>query len=130
MPALHPLARVVDGIHIGGAGTGQALESHEQPRLVHHLEHGPHALIFLTQQCAATIAFAAERQGAGGISMDSHFFFDTGTDHIIGLAQAAVVVHPNFWHQKQRDAFGTFRRPFDAGQHRVNDVFRHIVLTR
>ncbi len=62
--------------------------------------------------------------------MDAHFFFDTGTNHIIGLAQAAVVVHPDFGHQKQRDPLGAFRRPFDAGQHRVNNVFGHIVFTR
>ena len=60
--------------------------------------------------------------------MNAHFFLDAGADDIIGLTQAAVVIHPDLGDQKKGDTLGAGRRVFNTGQHRVNDVFRQIMF--
>ena len=62
--------------------------------------------------------------------MDAHLLFDPGADHIVRLAQAAVVVHPDLGHDEKGDPGGARRCAFDAGQHRVNDVLGQVVFAR
>ena len=61
--------------------------------------------------------------------MDTHFFFHPGADNVVGLTQAAVFVHPDIGHQKKGDAPGSRRCAFDPRQHRMNNVFRQIMVT-
>ena len=49
--------------------------------------------------------------------------------HIVACAQATVWVNHKLRHYKQADALHTFGRTGHAGQHQMDDVFGHIVLT-
>ena len=60
--------------------------------------------------------------------MDAHFLLYSGTDHIIGLSQAAIFIHPYFGHQENGNAFGSLRRPLCPRQDGVNDVVGQVVL--
>ncbi len=130
MPALDALAGVVQRVQVGGAGAGQRLGPDQEPGLVHHQEHGPHALVLLPEQGPPALALGSQRQRAGGVAVDAHLLFDPGADHVVRLAQAAVVVHPDLGHDEEGDPGGARRRAFDAGQHRVNDVLGQVVFAR
>jgi len=67
-----------------------------QTSLIHHDKHGAHPLVFFSQKRTNALAFAPQSHGAGRAAMNSHFFFNTGTDYIIEFTQGAVIIHPNF----------------------------------
>ena len=60
--------------------------------------------------------------------MHPHFLLDAGADHIVGFPQTAVVIDPDLGNDKKGNPPGTGRGPFDAGQHRVDDVIRQVLL--
>jgi len=100
VPSLHPLPGIVDGMQVSSCGAGKGLDSNQQARLIHHHKHGPHTLVGLSKKQSPALAFAAKRHRAGGITMDSHFFFHTGAGNVIGFSKAAVFVDPNFRNNK------------------------------
>ena len=60
--------------------------------------------------------------------MDAELVLDAGADHVVALAERAVVVDEIFGHQKQRDAARARRRIGQAGEHEMHDVVRHLVV--
>ena len=101
MPALYPLTGIVNSMQVSCRGTGKRLDSHQQPRFIHHHEHGPHALVLLAQKQSPALAFASKRHRAGGIAVNAHFLFHAGANHIVELSQTAIFVDPDFGNDKQ-----------------------------
>ena len=124
MPPLDPLPGVVEGVQEGCGGASQRLHAHVQAGLVHHHEHGAHALVFLAQQGSEASAPGAQGHGAGGAAVDAHLLLDAGADDVVGLAQAPVVIDPDLGDEEKRYSGGAGRRALDPRQHRVDDVFR------
>ena len=60
--------------------------------------------------------------------MDAHLLFEAAAARRIARAERAVVIDEEFRHHEQRDALDAFRRAFDAGEHKVNDVLGQVLL--
>ena len=61
--------------------------------------------------------------------MDAHLLLDGAAADAVALAGIAIAVEHEFRHDEERDAVHTFRRAFDAGEHKMNDVGGEIMLT-
>ncbi|MCY1327944.1 hypothetical protein D9M69_134920 [compost metagenome] len=70
----------------------------------------------------------AELQHRGRAGLDAELVFDRHAVHVVALAQAAVGVDQVLGHDEQRDALDALGRVGRAGQHQMDDVFRHVVL--
>src|SRR5690606_30676227 len=58
-----------------------------------------------------------------------YFVFNGTTAHGVTLAQRTVFVNQELRYQEQRNAFRASRCIRQLGQHQVDDVLRHVVLT-
>ena len=94
------------------------------------MKHHPHTLVFFSQQQSPAISLAAKGHLAGGAAVDPHFLLDSRADDIVGAAQTAVVIDPDFGDQEKGYTCGALRRPFNSGQNRMNDVFRQVMIAR
>ncbi len=103
----------------------QRLHAHAQAGRVHEDEHGVEALVRLADDPAFR---AVQVHLAGRIAVDAHFFFDGAAGDRVAFTDRTVRVRQEFRHQEQRDAFRAFRCVRHAGQHQVQDIFRHVVL--
>jgi len=128
VPALDPLPGVVHRVHVGGGGQGQTLHAHEQAGLVHHEEHLAHALVFLAQEQPLALALFPEIHSAGGAAVDAHLLLGAGADDVVEIAHAPVLVDPVLGHDKEGDAGSARGCALDAGQHGMDDVFRHVLV--
>ena len=126
---LHSLLGVVYGIYIGCRGKAKTLHAHPQPCLIHHDEHGPHALVLFAKKLADAVALGAEGEGCGGVAVDAHFFFKTGALNVVEFSNAAVLVNQEFGNKKEGYAFGAGGSSFDAGQNRMDDVVRQVMVS-
>ncbi len=60
--------------------------------------------------------------------MDAELVLEAGADHVVALADRAVLVDQVLGHQEQRDAARAGRRVGQAGQHEMDDVVGHLVV--
>ena len=126
--SLQSLAGIIERMQKSHRTVQKTLGADIQAGLVHHVEHDHQAFVFFPEQKAPAIASGTQAHAAGGTAVDAHFILHAAAYDIVGLSQAAVVIDPNFGHDKQRDASGSRWSPFNAGQYRVDDVFRQVVL--
>ena len=61
--------------------------------------------------------------------MDAHFLFKLANGHTVALTQRAVLFHDELRNDEQRHAFDAVWPAGDLRQNKVNDVFRHVVIT-
>ena len=117
------------GFLVSAVGNGNALHAHSKTGCVHHDEHVLQATVFFTHQVANGTAVVTKLQHRRRAGLDAQLVLDRHTPGVIACAQRAIVTHHEFGHQKQRDALDTLGRARHAGQHEMNDVFSHVVLT-
>ena len=116
-------------------------QSHTNAGLVHHVEHALQALARFADQithrprCAAhwVFAFAKIQQGVDRAA-PAQLVVQAGQRHIVAFTgQLPLGVHQFFGHDEQRNAFGAGNgfaiRPWDFGQHQVDDVLGQLVVT-
>ena len=60
--------------------------------------------------------------------MNAHFLFDRPARERIAGAERAIFAGEEFGNDEERYSLGSFRRPFNAREHEVDDVFRKIML--
>ena len=126
--ALQPVVGELDGGLIGGGADRQALQAGAQPRLVHHHEHGGHALVLSPDQPAFRPVIGHD---AGRIAVDAHLVLEPGAGRAdVALAQRAVLIDEHLGHDEQADALDPGRRALDPGQHQMDDVVGEVVLAR
>ena len=137
--ALHPVARILHRLLVSPLGDRDALHAHRITGRVHHDEHVFEAAVFLADQ-------EAHRAGSGAVcnarrnavavlkycrrtGLDAHLVLNAHAVHIVALAQRAVVIDQHLGHHKQADALDAFGRALHPGQHQMDDVLSHVVLT-
>ena len=125
--ALQAVTGIGGGVLIGHLGLGITLQPDPQPRLVHHGEHGAHALVQLAQQVAGGAVIVHH---AGGIAVDPHLFLDLADRYRVLRAKAAIGVDEEFRHDEQRNAPGPFAATRGLGQHQMHDVGGQVVVAR
>ena len=123
--ALQPVLGVGDARLIGRLAHAQPLDADAQPLGVHHGEHGRHALVGLADQPAPGVL---EGELACGGALQAHLVLDTGADHAVALAWAAVFGRDELGDHEQADALGARRRVRQLGQDQVDDVLGQVVL--
>ena len=124
--ALDALKREVAGVLVGDFRLGDALQADAEARFVHHGEHGAQALVLLTDEPALGAVIVHH---AGGVAVDAHLLFKAAALKRVALAQRAVVIDQELRHDEQRDAADAFRCALDPGEHQVDDVVGHRMLT-
>ena len=127
--ALHPFAGEAGGFLVGALGNRNALHAHAVACGVHHDEHVFQAAVFLAHQVAHRAALVAVLQNGGSTGLDAHLVLNAHAMHIVARAQSAVGVDQKLGHHKQADALDALRRALHAGQHQMDDVVGHVVLT-
>ncbi|OIQ73832.1 hypothetical protein GALL_445250 [mine drainage metagenome] len=113
------------GILIGRLGLGIALQANPDARLVHHGEHRAHTLVQLAQQIAGRAVIVHH---TGGIAVDAHLFFNLADRGAVARPERAIGIHQKLRHDEQRDALGAFAAARCLGQHKVDDIFRKVML--
>ena len=127
--ALHTLLGKTHGFLVGALGNGNALHAHAKAGRVHHDEHVLQTAVFLTHQVTYGTAVVAVLQHRGRAGLDAHLVFDADAMHVVASTQGTVRIDHELGHDKQADALDPFRRPGHAGQHQMDDVVGHVVLT-
>ncbi|MNF49427.1 hypothetical protein D3C84_306980 [compost metagenome] len=129
--ALRTLAGVFQRVQIAGVTKHHRAHADADPRLVHHLEHVTQTMVRLAHQIADALAVIAEIQCGGGGAAPAHLVEQPGQQHVVALAEAAIVVDQELGHDEQRNALHPGRRVRQLGQHHVHDVFRQrMIATR
>ena len=62
--------------------------------------------------------------------MNTHLMLNRAAGDEIALGWISVCIEFKFGDDKERDTFDAFRRAFDTRKAEVNDIIRHIMLTR
>ena len=124
--ALQALAGVVGGALVAHLTQTQALDADGQALVVHHREHGRQALVGLADDPALGVV---EVHYAGGGTLDAHLVFDGAGGDAVALPGVAVGVGQELGHQEQGNALGAGGGVRQLGQHQVDDVVHHVVLT-
>ena len=75
--ALLAILRVGERMLIGALGDAHALTAHPEPGVVHHGEHGAHALVRLAHEPAGG---AVILHHAGGAAMQAHLVLEADTE--------------------------------------------------
>ena len=127
--ALHPVLRKTHGRLVRPFRDGYALDAHAVTGGVHHDEHVLQTAVFLTDQIAHRTAMVAKLQHCGGACLDSHLVLNADAMHIVGCTQCAIGIDLELGHDEQADALHTLWRALYPGQHQMNDVLGHVVLT-
>ncbi|MCY1413494.1 hypothetical protein D9M71_289270 [compost metagenome] len=78
----------------------------------------------LAHQVADAITVIAEVQCGGSGAAIAHLVEQASQDHVVALAQGAVVVDQELGHDEQRNPFHPGRCVRQLGQHHVHDVLR------
>ena len=104
----------------------QTLDRGANTRRVHKGEHAVQAFVLRPDQPAFG---AIEIHYASGVAVNTHLVFNGTTGNGIALTGRAVVIRQQLGHDKQGNALGTFRSAWQPGQHNVDDVFGHVMLT-
>ncbi len=123
--ALQALLGVGGGILIGGLRNRQALDRDAETRLVHHHEHGVQAPVRLADEPALG---AVVIHHASGIGVNAHLVLECAAGHFVGCPERTIRLDQDLRHDEQRNALDASGRAFDAGKHKMNDVFRQIML--
>src|SRR5690606_18999079 len=66
---------------------------------------------------------------AGGVAVDAHLVLDRAAGNAVALTGRTIGVRQELRHDEQGDTLGALRGVGQAGQHDVDDVARHVVLT-
>ena len=61
--------------------------------------------------------------------MDAHFLFDGTDGDAVALPQRPIFGDHELGHDEERHALDALRPAFDFGQHEVDDVVGHVMLT-
>jgi hypothetical protein len=123
--ALQAILGIGQRVLEGDLGLGHALHADAEPGLVHHGEHGAHALVRLAQQIAGRPVVVHH---AGGIAVDAHLLLDLAAGDAVAGAEGAILVHEEFRHDEERDALDPIGPAGDLGQHEMDDVLGHVVF--
>jgi len=115
---------------IATRGASHALHAHADARLVHHAEHEADAAAFLADDPAFALLLVAEVEHAGGRSMDAHFFFGLGADHVVWFPERPVLVHEDFRDEEKAQALHALGCAVHVGQDEVDDVFGQVMIAR
>ncbi len=127
-PALDALPGEVACLLIGALGDGDALEPDIEARIVHHREHALHAAVLLADEEADGAAIVAIGEHTGRARMDTELVLEADAAHVVALAELAIGIDQELWHEEERDAARARRRIGQAGQHEMDDVRGHVVL--
>eukprot|EP01022_Parablepharisma_sp_SALTPOND_P004193 TRINITY_DN118_c0_g1_i10.p1 TRINITY_DN118_c0_g1~~TRINITY_DN118_c0_g1_i10.p1 ORF type:complete len:1227 (-),score=392.65 TRINITY_DN118_c0_g1_i10:741-4421(-) len=126
---LHAVAGIGHGLLISAFGDRQALNAHGEARRVHHDEHVFQATVFLADQGANGTAMVAELQHRGRAGLDTQLVLDGHALHVVACAQRTIGIDQELGHDEQRNALHALGRIGGTGQHEVDDVLGHVVLT-
>ena len=75
------------------------------------------------------LAVFAKVERAGGGAVDAHFVLDPGAGDIV-VHQAAIVTVAQPGHDKNGNPPDPLRRPINASQHHMDDIFGKVVHSR
>mmetsp|Transcript_42313 Transcript_42313/g.99245 ORF Transcript_42313/g.99245 Transcript_42313/m.99245 type:complete len:666 (-) Transcript_42313:1086-3083(-) len=126
---LHAVLRIRHGLLVGPVGDAHALQADAVAGRVHHDEHVLQAAVLFADQLADGAPMVAELQHGGRAGLDAHLVLDGHAMRIVAGTERAVGVDEELRHDEQADALHALRRAGDAGQHEVDDVVGHVVLT-
>ncbi len=127
--ALHTVPGVLHGLLVRTLGNRDALHAHGIACGIHHDEHVFEAAVLLAHQITDGAAMVAVLQHGGGRRLDAHLVLDAHTVHVVARAQRPVLVDHELGANEQADALDALGRALHAGQHQVDDVLGHVVLT-
>ena len=122
---LQTLLRVGHGVLVCHFGNAESLHTDREALGVHHLEHGAHTLVHLTDQPAFGVV---KVHHAGGGCLDPHLVFNGAAADVIGFAQLAVAVGQDLGDEKEADAVDTCGRVRGTGQHQMDDVVGEVMI--
>ena len=124
---LPPVLRIGHGILVGDFPHADALNADTEPGGVHHDEHALQALILLADQISGRPVIIHH---AGRIAVDAHLVLDRPAAEVIAGPETPVGIDQKLRHDEQADALHIVRRAADLGQHQMDDVVGHVMLTR
>ena len=127
--ALHAVTRKLGCLLVRALSYGNALHAYGVTGGIHHDEHVFQTAVLFAYQVADGTAVVAILQDSSGAGFDAHLVFDADAMHIVARAKCSVFVDQELRHHKQANAFDALGRALHAGQHEMDDVFRHIVFT-
>ena len=125
--ALQAVIRISDCVLIRDLCLGVTLQAHTQTGFVHHNKHRTHAFVHLADHIALGAVIIHD---ASCIAVDAHFLFDLANRYAVVITQGPIVVYDDFRDDEQGHALNAIGTAGYAGQYKVNDVIRHIVVTR
>ena len=106
-------------------GSCHALDRSTHAGRVHKGEHAVQTAVRRANEEALGLV---EVHHAGGRRLDTHLVLDGAAGHGVALTQGTVSIDVDLGDDEQGDAFGSFRRVRQAGQHDVDDVIHHVVF--
>ncbi len=124
-PALQAVTGIGRRPLIGGFAKAKTLNTDRKAFLVHHGEHGGHALMGFTDQIADC---AVKIHDAGGGCLDAHLVFDRPAFDRVAIAKGPVIANHEFRDKEQGNALGPLGRIGQFGQNQMDDVFRQIMF--
>ena len=126
---LDAIPGISHGTLVGALGIAQALQADVEAGSVHHDEHVLQAAILLADQGADGTAVVAEGQHRRRAAVDAELVLDRYAIHVVALARRAVGLEQELGHDEQGNPLDTFRCIRCPGQHEMDNVVRHVVLT-
>ena len=127
--ALHAFLGILERALVRAVGERDALNADRKARRVHHHEHVLEAAVGFADEIAdRAFAAFADAHRARRVAVDAQLVLDAGADHLVGLAERAVVVHDELRHDEERNALGSFGRVRQPRENEMNDVLGHVVL--
>ena len=128
---LDALLGVVEGVEVTGRQGGDGLGAHHHAGMLDDLEHLRDALVDLADEPAlGGDAVLTEGDLTGGRRLDAHLVFDVGDEDAVAFAQfAGLVVEVELGDEEQRQSLGAGAGALGTGEHQVEDVLGHVLVT-
>ena len=132
--ALHAALGVLQGVQVAGGQGGDGLRADHHARVLDDLEHLGDAVVHVADEPALRgDPVLPERDLAGRGDLESHLLLDVGHEGAVALARVALGVEVVLRDEEQAQALGAdAAEALDVGrtgQHEVDDVLSHVVLT-
>ena len=122
---LHPTHRIADRRLCRRIGHADALYAHGQAGVVHHREHGRHALVRGAHHPAGC---AAILHHCGGRAVQAQLVLQADDLQRVALPRVACGIGYEFRDQEQADSPGAFGGVGQAGQHQMTGVRCEIIV--
>ena len=113
------------GVLEGGLGLGNALDADAKAGVVHHGEHGGHALVRRADQPARG---AVELHDSGGRAVDAKLVFEADNVERVARAGVAGIIGQEFRDHEQRDALHPRLGVGQAGEDQMAGIGHEIAV--